>query len=102
MTVRIYLVCVRHVPRAASSPIVIGNGLLDGFELCFFGVECVAVFVLLTSDLTRTPDGIDLEDSVVGPVNVRVETQTEEMLVVMSIDAGINFGAPAFCVFAGV
>jgi hypothetical protein len=45
---------------------------------------------------------VDLEDGVFRTVDVRVDTQTEEMLMIVRINTGVNFSSPAFGVFAWV
>jgi len=46
--------------------------------------------------------GIDLEDCVVGSVDIGVDSQAEEMLVVMGVYPGVDFRSPALGVFTWV
>lgn len=44
--------------------------------------------------------GINLEDCIVRAVDIGVNTQTEEMLVVVSVDPRVDFSSPALSVLA--
>lgn len=101
LAVRVQLVSIGHFPGAAGGPVVVGHGLERGGELGLLRVEGVAVLVFGAAYLPRTADCIDLEDGVVGAVDVRVNSQAEQVLVVVSVDAGVDLGAPAFGVLAG-
>lgn len=65
-------------------------------------IERVAVFVLLAPNGGVRSAGIDLEDRIQRPVDIRVDAHTEEMLVVVGIDARVNFRAPFFGVLTRV
>lgn len=65
-------------------------------------VESVTIFVLRASDFTRTRFGVNLEDSIVGSINIGIDTHAEEMLVIVRIDSWIDFGTPAVGVLAGI
>lgn len=45
---------------------------------------------------------IDLEDGICGPIDISVNAQTEQVLMVMGVHAGVDLCAPAVGVFAGV
>ena len=95
MTVWVDLICIGHVPRAAGAAIIVCYCLLRGGILGLVGIESIAVLVLCAPNLTRSTGSIDLEDGVVGSVDIGINTHAEEMLVIVGIDAWINFRAPA-------
>ena len=85
---------VAHLPRAARVAVVVAHGLLGRRELGLLGVKGVAVEVLLAADRAVAAHGVDFEDGVVRPVDVGVDPQTEEMLVVVCVDARVDLCAP--------
>lgn len=101
-TVRIQLIRVRHLPRPATRAIIVRHRLRGRRILLLLGVERIPIFVLLAPDLSFPSHGIDLEDGVLRSVNVGVDTHAEEMLMVVGVDAGVDFRAPAVCVFTRV
>ena len=102
LAIRVQLVLIAHVPRPRRVAVVIGHRLLRVRVLCLLREEGVAVVILFGSDLARALGGVDLEDRVVWTIDVRVDTETEEMLMVVGVDAGVDFCAPAFGIFAGI
>lgn len=96
------LVLIRHVPRSAAGPIVICHRFGRGGVFLLLGVEGVAVFVLFAADFAGSLLCVNLEDGVLRTVDVGIDPQAEEMLVVVSIDAGIDFCAPTFGIFTRV
>lgn len=65
-------------------------------------VKGVAILVLRAAHFARSGAGVDLKNGVLGPIDVGIDSQTEEMLVVVCIDARVHFSAPALGVFARV
>lgn len=102
VAVRVQFVGICHLPCAGGDAVVIADGFLDGGVLGLLGVEGVAVWVLGAADLARALSGVDLENSVVGPVDVGVDAEAEEMLVIVCVDSGIDFCSPALGVLAWV
>lgn len=102
MGVGVEFVGVGHFPGARGDAVVVGDGFVDGFVFGFLGEEGVAVGIFGGADGARAGQGVGLEDGVVGAVNVGVDAQTEEMLMIVGVDAGVDFGAPALGVFARV
>ena len=100
LRVGVYLGLVAHLPGAAGGAVVVCLGLLGGRELGFVRVEGVAVFVFGGANFAGAAGGVDHEDGVVGAVDVGVDAHAEEVLVVVGVDAGVDFGAPAVEVFA--
>lgn len=99
--VGVQFVLVAHLPSSRGRSVVVGHGL-DGVRiLLLLRVEGVAVEVLFGSDFARTLSRVDLEDGVVRSVDVRVNSQTEQMLVIVGVDAWVDFRAPALGVLAG-
>lgn len=99
LAVRIDLAFVTHIPRPARCAIVIRCCLLRCAELCLFRIKCISVLVFGAADLTIAPRCIYHEYSVVWSVNVRVDAQTEKVLVVVCIDARVDLCTPALEVF---
>lgn len=102
MAVRIDLVRVRHFPRPACRTIVISHRFRGCGILFLVREERVAVFILCAPYFTGPLSCVDLEDCVLGAVDVWVDAQAEEMLMVMRVHAWVNFCAPSLCIFTGV
>ena len=102
VAVRVEFVRVGHFPGSAGATVVIGHGFRRGGVFLLVGVECVAVFVLGAAYFAGSCSGIYLEDCVVRTVDVGVYPKAEKMLVVVCVDPGINFCAPALGIFTGV
>ena len=102
MAVRIQLVRISHLPGSRSDAVIIADRLLDFGVLGLLGKEGVSIEILLAANFTSPLDGIDLEDGVVGTVNIGVNSETEEMLVVVCVNTWVDFCSPAFSVLAGV
>lgn len=102
MAVGVDLVCVGHVPCATGAAVVIRYRLEWCSELGLVCVESVAVFVFRTANFTRSSLRIDLEYCVLRTVNVRVYSQTKQMLVIVSVDAGIHLCTPTLGVLSWV
>ena len=102
LAVRVQFVLVRQVPRARGGAVIVGHGFQRSRVFGLLGVEGVAVEILDGAEFAGAGGGVDLEDGVVGSVDVGVHAQTEEMLVVVGVDSRVHFGAPAVGVFAGV
>lgn len=100
--IRVQLVRIRHLPRPTRVPIIITHRLDRVRELRLLGVEGITVGVLRRADSAGARDGIDLEDGVLVAVDLRVDAQTEQVLMVVGVDASVDFGAPALGVFAFV
>lgn len=102
MTVRVDFVRVGHVPRATGAAVIVCYRLLGVRVLGLVGIECIAVLVFRTPNLTRSSCGIDLKHCIIWPVNVWVDAHAEEMLVIVRVDTWVDFGAPAQGILAGV
>lgn len=100
--VGVEFVGVGHFPCARGDAVVVADGFVDGFVFGFVRVEGVSVGVFGRADGACALHGVGLEDGVVGAVDVGVNAQTEEMLMIVCVDAGVDFGTPALGVFAGV
>lgn len=82
---------------------VVGLGLRGGGEARAADVEGVAVFVARCAGWdVGSGHHVGLHDCVVLSVDLRVDAQTEEVLVQMRVDAGVDLYAPAMGVLAGV
>lgn len=102
MTVWVDSIGVRHFPRPTRAAIIVRHGLFRRRELGLVSVERISIFVLCTTDFTWTSSGVDLEDSILRPIDIRIYPHAEEMLVVVCIDAWVDLGAPAFSILAWV
>ena len=65
-------------------------------------VESIAIFVFRRPNFTGAGAGVNLENGIRGAVDVGINAHTEEMLMVMGIDARIHLCTPAFRVLARV
>lgn len=102
MAVGVDFIRVRNIPRPTARPVIIGHRLLRRRVLRLVRIKRIAVLVLLAPDRGVRSVRIDLENRVEGPVDIRIDAHTEEMLVVVGIDAGVDFRAPFFGVLTGV
>lgn len=93
---------IGHLPSPAGVAVIVGHGFQGRVVLGLLGVEGIAVLVFGAANFRRAAGSVDLEDGIVGPIDVRVDSQTEQMLVVVGVDAGVDLGAPAVGVLAGV
>lgn len=100
--VRMQLVGVGHLPCSAGGSVVVGHGFFRCGVLGLMGVEGVSMLVFGATHFTSSLPGIDLEDGVLRPVDVGIDPHAEEMLMIVSIDARVDFGTPAFGVLAGI
>lgn len=73
VAVRIELVCIAHLPRAAGAAVVVAHRPTLGLELPLGGAESIAVFILGAADFARAADSVDLEDGVIWAVDVGVD-----------------------------
>ena len=89
--VRVEDVGVGDVPGAAG--VVVADARSCGFQRGFARHEGVAVAVLFAADGGVAGDGVDFEHRVGVPVDGRVEAQAEEVLVVVRVDAWVDFRA---------
>ena len=89
--VRVQLVGVGDVPGAAG--VVVADAGCLGFEGSFARHESVAVAVLFAADGSVAGHGVDFEDGVGVAVDAGVEAQAEEVLVVVRVDARVDFCA---------
>ena len=96
------LVGVGHLPCPAGSAVVVGHGFFGRGVLGLVGVKRISVLVLGTTNFTGALPGIDLEDGVLGSIDIGIDPHAEEMLMVVGVDTGVDFGSPAFGVFARV
>jgi hypothetical protein len=88
---RIQLVRVRDVPSPAG--VVVANTSRHGLQSCLLRHERITVSVLFASYRRVASDSVDFEHCVVVTVDRGIETQTEQMLVMMCVDAGVHLGA---------
>lgn len=102
MRVRVQLVLIGHLPSPACHTIIIRSSFCNSRILRLLCVESISIEILLATDLTSTLGSIGLEDSVVGAIDVRIDTETEEMLMIVGVNAGVDFGSPALGVLARV
>ena len=102
VAVGVELVGIAHIPCPRGNTIVVADCLLDSGILGSLGIEGISVEVLLATHFTSTLGSVDLEDGVVWAVDVGVDSQTEQMLMVMSIDSRIYFCSPSLGVFTWV
>jgi hypothetical protein len=89
--VRVEFVGVGDVPGAAG--VVVADAGALSLEGGFARHERVAVAVLLAADGRIAGHGIDFEHCVGVPVDARIEAQAEEVLVVVRVDARVDFCA---------
>ena len=97
-----YLVRVGHLPRTAQSAVVVAHTRAHGLDLGLLRVECVAVVVLLTADRMLRCDRVSNKDRISRTIDVGIDTQTEEVLVVVSVNARVDFSSPRSRRLAGV
>ena len=103
MTVGIDFVRVAHLPCPRARSIVVATSPpLGWYNLRLLGVESIAVFVLLAADLSSALRGIYLEDCVVWSIDVGVNSEAEQMLVVVCVDTRVDFSSPAVGVLTRV
>lgn len=98
----VQLVGVGHVPCSTCAPVVVSHGFGGRRVFGLVGVEGVSVLVFCAANFAWSTHGVYLEDGVVGAVDVGVDSETEHMLVVVGIYAGVNLCAPAVGILAGV
>lgn len=80
-------------PRAAGLVAIVDSSLLGSSEGRVLAVEAVSVRVLGGSDGCLRRHGIVLDDRVVGAVNLGVDSEGEDVLVVVGVDGGSDLGA---------
>lgn len=81
------LVRVADVPGADGAAVVVGHSLAGGRELGALGEEGVSVLVPCAPDWLVGCHGVDHEDGVLGTVDVGIDSEAEEVLVVVCIHA---------------
>lgn len=74
MAVWVDLVGVGHIPCSGCNAIVVTHRLFDSGILRPLRVESVSIWVLLAPDFTGTLSSIDLENGVVGTIDVGVNS----------------------------
>ena len=102
MAVRVDFIRVCNIPRPTAHAIIIRHRLLRCRVFRLLRVECITVFILCTPNRSIRGASIDLENGVQGPIDIGIDAHAEDMLVVMCVDAGINFRAPFLGVLAGI
>ena len=102
VTVGVDFVGICHFPGAAGRAVVIRHSLGRGGEFGLVGIKGIAIFIFGTANFAWASAGIDLKDGVLRPVDIGVYTHTKEMLVVVGVDAGVDFCTPSKSVFAWV
>ena len=96
------LVRVDDTPRTTGIRVIIGDTFFGSFIEGIFRVEGVSVFIFGRSDWSGTWHCIALDDGVFVPVELWINTETEEMLMVMRVDARVNLSSPAMGIFTGI
>jgi hypothetical protein len=86
--VRVELVGVGNIP--SPDGLVIADTSSHGLQRRFLGHESVSVSVLFASNRRVAGNRVYLEDSVLVAVDRWVKAQTEEMLVVVRVDTGVD------------
>src|SRR5215471_1179628 len=86
LAVGIQFIGVRHLPGPRGRAVVISHSLLRGGVFGFLCIEGIAVLVLHTTRLARATGGIDLENRIIWSINIGVNTETEDMLVVVCVN----------------
>lgn len=94
-----YFIGVTDIPSPRGATIVVRYRLSDGGIFRLSSVESISIFILCAPDIARSAGRIDLEDGVLLPVNLRVKSKTEQMLMVMCVNTRMHFYSPAICVF---
>lgn len=102
LAIWVQLVLVAHFPCPASCAVVVCLRLLGCFKPGLLRVERVPILVLRAADLGRAAHGVNHKHGIVGTINIRINAQTEQVLVVVCVDAGVHFSAPAVGVLAGI
>ena len=102
MAVWVEFVSVCDIPSPAGASVVVGHGLFRSVIFRFVRIKCVSIAVFCAAYRAGASPGVDLEDGVLGTVDVRVHAQTEKMLMVVCVDPGVHLGAPSLGVFARV
>ena len=97
-----YLVGVGHLPSTAESAVVIAHASGHGLDLGLLGVECIAVRVLFAAHWCFCCYCVGDEDCVGRTVDVGIDTQAEEVLVVVCVDTRVDFCSPRSCRLAWV
>lgn len=100
MAVLVQLVLIAHLPCPAGRAIVVALRLLWRLESSLLCIESVAVFILCAANFAWTACGIDLEDGIIRAIDIRIDSETEKMLVVVRVDTWVDFSAPAVSVLA--
>jgi hypothetical protein len=88
---RVQLVRVRNVPSPAG--VVVTDTSRHGLQSRLPGHERVTVSVLFASHRRVAGNSVDLEHCVVVTVDRGIKTQTEQVLMMMCVDAGVHLGA---------
>lgn len=86
--VGVELVGVRNVP--SPDRLVIADASAHGLQRRLLGHESVAVSVFFASHRRVAGNGVYLEHRVLVAVDRWVEAETEQVLVVMRVDAGVD------------
>ena len=102
LAVRIELVGVGHFPSSSGEAVVVRHGLERSGILRLLGVEGISVLIFGATDLPGATNCINLEDSVIGAVDVGVHAETEQVLVVVGVDTRVDFGTPALGILTRV
>lgn len=95
------LVGIADVPCARGAAVIVGYGLIDSGVLRLFCIKRIPIFILRRPDLSWSARRVDLEDGVLLSVDLGIEAETEQVLVVVCIDARVDFCTPSMGVFAG-
>lgn len=100
--VRVQSVLVDNVPGTAGGAIVILDTLKDGAELGLLSVEGVTPLVLFTANGGWATSSISLDNGVLVAVQVRIDTQAEDVLMVVRVDAGVHLSTVAVSILIGI
>lgn len=82
---RMQLVGVGNIPSSRRITVIVCNTLAHSCILGLFGIECIAVHVFSRAYFAGPHAGIYLEDGVGMSVDLRIDAQTEEVLVVVGV-----------------
>lgn len=96
------LVRIYDAPCTTCVGVVVRDTLLGSLVNGSFGVKCISIFIFGGADGSRTRYCIALDDRVLVTIELRVNTKTEEMLMTVCIDSGMDLSSPAVSRFAGV
>ena len=102
MAVWVEFVGIRHIPRPGCDAVVVADRLLHSAKLLFLSVESISVEILFAANFSSALHCIDLENGVIRPINIGINSETEEMLMIVGVNPGVDFCSPALGILAWV